>query len=197
MMTPYPAVVVKLLSWQYTCIKNVEIVPQKDCGAISVSVKSKQIFWNRQRDCTDYFCFLYPGVFNPFLYILASFQFGFSFQRPAVKSCQVGLSSVLGLIKRKTNSRFPRLGVARGQVFWCVGCCISFAPLLFSLSLSLSRPHVTHGGACSAVMLSDSLPACSLPTHMPTLGHIPHAHRYARITGLQELGGLKSKNTRK
>lgn len=121
-----------------------------------------------------------------------------------VKSCQVSLSSAVGLIKRKTNSRFPTLGVARGRffVFWCVGCCTSFAPLLFSPSYSsLSLSSSSHfplsschpRGVCSAVMVSDSLPACSLPTHMPTLGHVPHGHSCARITELQELRGPKSK----
>ena len=123
-----------------------------------------------------------------------------------MKSCQVGLSSAVGLIKRKTNSRFARLGVARGRV--CVLVCgllyiVCSTPvfsLLYTLSLlsshfPLSSCHPR--GVCSAVMVSDSRPACSLPTHMPTLGHVPHGHRCARITELQKLGGPKSKKTEK
>lgn len=55
-------------------------------------------------------------------------------------------------------------------------------------------------GMCSAVMVSDSLLACSLPTHMPTLGNVPHGHHCAWITGLEELGGgpeCKRKNRKK
>lgn len=71
-----------------------------------------------------------------------------------MKSCQVGLSSAVGLIKRKTNSRFLRLGVARGRL--CVLVCgllyifcstPVFSSLLFSLSrlLTFRTPLVTHG----------------------------------------------------
>lgn len=114
-----------------------------------------------------------------------------------MKSCQESLSSAVGLIKRKTNSRSPRLGVARGRV--CVLVCgllytVRSTPVfsfsLFSLSLSSSHfpPSSCHPrGVCRAVMLSDSLPACSLPTHMPTLGRVPRGHRCARIAEPQEL----------
>lgn len=89
---------------------------------------------------TDYFCLPYPGIFSPSLYLLASFRFGFSFQRPAVKSCQESLSSAVGLIKRKTNSRFPRLGVARGRVgvLVCGLLYIVCSTPVFSLSLFFS-----------------------------------------------------------
>lgn len=71
-------------------------------------------------DLIDYFGPFCPGVFNPSLRLLTSSHFGFSFQGPAAKSCQVGLSSAVGLIKSKTNSRFPRLGVAGGPAACCV-----------------------------------------------------------------------------
>lgn len=93
-----------------------------------------------------------------------------SFRGPAVRSCQVGLSSVVGLIRRKTNSRFPRLFVAGGRV--CVCVCVVWAAVfalprscfllhsllsLLSYHFPLSSYHLR--GACGAVMLSDSLPA--------------------------------------
>lgn len=132
----------------------------------------------------------YVWFFNPFLCIF----------RSAVTYGGLVFSSRSNQKKNK-----QQVSLTQGCWGWVrVGCCISFASVLFFLltRLSLLSYHFPLSschpwGACSAVMLSDSLPACSLPTHMPTLGHVPHGHRCARITEFQKLGGMKSKKNKK
>lgn len=70
------------------------------------------------------------------------------FQRPAVESCQESLSSAVGLMKRKTNSRFPRLGVVCFGVWAAVYRLLRSGFLLLTLLsrlLTFHSPHVTRG----------------------------------------------------